>query len=156
MTRCESVAVSLAPATRQLFCFGLLTFPNVSHRWFKLSRRALVEHRHYTQNESRLQAAENSHGQQEYHSEMNSYMCLIYGRWVLNCVERRLPDYIYSAYNQKCTTFPSRVPSKEEECWGMGTGKVCVNFNCACSNTAGDFSDIHQRSLRYTNLKSTE
>lgn len=46
----------------------------------------------------KVQAEQGSHGQQEYHSNMKSYMCLIYGRWVLNCVERQreiergLPD----------------------------------------------------------------
>lgn len=35
----------------------------------------------------KVQAEQGSYGQQDYHSDMKSYMCLIYGRWVLNCVE---------------------------------------------------------------------
>lgn len=53
--------------------------------WFKLSRRLV------TTLIMKARAEQGSHGQQEYHSEMKSYICLIYGRWVLNCVERGLP-----------------------------------------------------------------
>lgn len=50
------------------------------------------------------------------------------------------------------------LPPKEasEQAWRMRTRKVCVNFNCARRNTAGDYGDTHQHSPRYKNLKSTE